>query len=349
MDNIFCGKRDEKKVIGENPNRRQWLAQGAGVLAAVALPHQAIASSVDSFPSKPLKAIVPFSPGGPTDTIARTTATSLSAALKYPVVVENRAGAAGIIAGDVVAKAVPDGHTLYIGSATTMLSMQFLFKKIPFDPQNDLVPVSRLCLAPSLLVVNSDLPVRNVQELLDYARMQKGKLSYGSFGIGSLGHLALATLSQLADADMTHIAYKGEAPMTQELLGGAIKIGMASVLSLKQHVASGKLRALAFTGSHRTPAMPDIPTFQELGFKEEALRISGWVGVATTGDTPSDIVNKLGAAVRIAQQQPEVKNQIMNAGFVPLTDDTPQRYRQDWLNELEIYKRLLRNVDLQPT
>ena len=331
----------------QRPDRRQWLQQGAGLLAAAALP-SAFASTAASFPSKPVRIVVPFAPGGATDVLARVTGNGLAGHLKQPVVVENRPGGAGLIGGDVVAKATPDGHNLYLGTTSTMLSMQFLFKKMPFDPQKDFAPVSRLCLAPIVLVVTPDVPAHNVKELVDYIRANKGKLSYGSYGIGSHAHLAFVTLDKLADGGMSHIAYRGEAPMTQELLGGSLKMGMGSILSLKQHIESGKLRALAFTGSHRVPALPDIPTFAEAGFKQEALSISGWLGAVTTGGTPPDIVDKLGAAFRSTLQQRDVNARVLAAGFVPFSDDTPQRYSKDWVTEMAIWKRLLHEADVQP-
>ncbi|WP_284337625.1 Bug family tripartite tricarboxylate transporter substrate binding protein [Comamonas sp. NoAH] len=330
-----------------HPERRLWLTQAACLLAASAVP-SAFADTAASYPTKPVRIVVPFAPGGATDVLARVTGNGLAAQLKQPVIIENRPGGAGLIGGDVVAKATPDGHNLYLGTTSTMLSMQFLFKKMPFDPQTNFAPVSRICWAPIVLVVNSELPVHTVNQLVEYIRANKGRLSYGSYGIGSHAHLAFVTLDKLANGGMTHIAYKGEAPMTQELVGGSLKMGMGSTLSLKQHIESGKLRALAFTGAHRVPALQDIPTFEEAGFKQEALRISGWLGVVATGGTPPEIVQKIGQAFRSALTQRDVNARVLTAGFVPLSDDTPQKFAKNWIEEMAIWKRLLHEADVQP-
>ncbi|WP_455554838.1 Bug family tripartite tricarboxylate transporter substrate binding protein [Comamonas sp.] len=330
-----------------HPNRRQWLKASAGLMAASALP-SAFANIATDFPSKPVRIVVPFAPGGATDVLARTAGNSLAAYLKQPVIVENRPGGGGLIGGDVIAKAAPDGYNIYLGTTSTVQSMQFLFKKMPFDPQKDFAPISRICWAPIVLVVTPDLPVHNVAELLEFIRTNKGKLSYGSYGLGSHGHLAFVTLDKLAGGQMSHVAYRGEAPLIQELLGGSLKMGMCSSLSLKQHVDAGKLRAIAFTGTQRVPTMPTVPTFAEAGYDQEALRISGWLGAVARGGTPPDITDKLGAAFRKTLQQPDINERILAAGFITINDDTPQRFSKDWFEEMAIWKRLLHDADVQP-
>lgn len=330
-------------------NRRQLLRMAAAASAA-GTTHWALASGdKPAFPSKPLRVIVPFAAGGATDVLARAVCDKLGQQLGQPSIVDNRPGAAGLLACDAVAKAAPDGHTLTLGTTSTMLSNQFMFKKLAYDPQKDLVPVVRICWAPIVLVVNSKLAARSLPELMAYAKANKGQLTYGSYGIGSQGHLALATLSKITDADMTHIAYKGEAPMVQDLAGGQLMIGIGSILSLKQHIDSGKLRAIAFTGRTRVPALPDVPTFADLGHQQDAFTISGWLGVAATGGTPAAVVDQLGAQIRKALQTREVNARVLTAGFVPLTDDGPQKYQTDWKRELPIWKQLLQDAGVQPT
>ena len=247
----------------------------AAAASAAGTTHWALASGdKPAFPSKPLRVIVPFAAGGATDVLARAVCDKLGQQLGQPSIVDNRPGAAGLLACDAVAKAAPDGHTLTLGTTSTMLSNQFMFKKLAYDPQKDLVPVVRICWAPIVLVVNSKLAARSLPELMAYAKANKGQLTYGSYGIGSQGHLALATLSKITDADMTHIAYKGEAPMVQDLAGGQLMIGIGSILSLKQHIDSGKLRAIAFTGRTRVPALPDVPTFADLGHQQDAFTLA---------------------------------------------------------------------------
>ena len=333
-------------------SRRQLLRAAAASAATAGLGASPLAfASGDkaAFPSKALRITVPFSAGGATDVLARAVCDKLGQQLGQPAIVDNRPGAAGILACDVVAKAAPDGHTLTLGTTSTMLSNQFMFKKVPYQPQKDLVPVVRICWAPIVLVVGPKVPATNLGELMAYVKSQKGKLSYGSYGIGSHGHLVLASLSNEANADMTHIAYKGEAPMVQDLVGGQLMMGIGSILSLKQHIDSGKLRAIAFTGKNRVPALPDIPTFAELGHKQDAFTISGWLGVAGTGGTPAAVVNQLGAEIRKALKTREVNARVLMAGFVPLAEDTPQQYQVDWTKELPIWKKLLDDAGVQPT
>ena len=306
-------------------------------------------ASDKTFPSKPLRFIVPFAAGGATDVLTRTVCDKLSTQMSQPSIVDNRPGAGGLLACDAVAKAAADGHTLTLGTTSTMLSNQFMFKKVPYDPQKDLVPVSRICWAPIVLVINNKLPVKTLDELMAYAKANKGQLTYGSYGIGSQGHLVLASLSKVTNSDMTHIAYKGEAPMVQDLVGGQLMVGIGSILSLKQHIDSGKLRAIAFTGQNRVPALPDIPTFAELGHKQDAFTVSGWLGVATTGGTPAAVVDQIAAEIRKALQTREANARVLMAGFVPLAEDTPQKYQADWKRELPIWKQLLKDAGVEPT
>ncbi|MGF6211065.1 Bug family tripartite tricarboxylate transporter substrate binding protein [Comamonas sp. 4034] len=330
-------------------SRRQLLRLATAASAAGTTSWTLASGDKPAFPTKPVRVIVPFAAGGATDVLARAVCDKLGQQIGQPSIVDNRPGAAGLLACDAVAKAAPDGHTLTLGTTSTMLSNQFMFKKLSYDPQKDLVPVVRICWAPIVLVVNSKLAARSLPELMAHAKANKGQLTYGSYGIGSQGHLALATLSKVTDSDMTHIAYKGEAPMVQDLVGGQLMIGIGSILSLKQHIDSGKLRAIAFTGRTRVPALPDVPTFAELGHQQDAFTVSGWLGVAATGSTPAAVVDQLGAQIRKTLQTREVNARVLMAGFVPLTDDSPQKYQADWKRELPIWKQLLQDAGVQPT
>lgn len=245
--------------------RRQWLGQAgaAGLLLAGALPLQA----AEPWPTKPVKIIVPFNAGGATDTVARLIGEKLSSRLGQPVLIDNRGGAAGILGTDAVAKAAPDGYTLVLSLSTSLLINQFLYTKMPYNAQRDLALVSLIANAPTVLVVNAGLPVSNGAELMAYMAKNKGKLSYGSWGVGSQAHLAGAYMSQAQDADMSHVAYKGEAPMLQDLIGGQIQLAFASALGAKPHIETGKLKAIGVTGEQRMTVLPNVPTLpeQEIG------------------------------------------------------------------------------------
>lgn len=229
-----------------------------------------------------------------------------------------------------------------------MLTNKYLYKKTPYDSTTDLKPLVRVCFSPIVLVVTSDVPAKDIKEYMAWIKANKGKLSYGSYGIGSLGHLACAALSKLADADMQHIAYKGEALMVQDMLGGQVKMGLGSMISLKAHIDSGKLRPLAVTGLRRVPLLPNIPTFTDAGLKSDALSIEGWLALAGPKDLPADIAKQWAAAATAAVTSREGNARIIAAGFVPAANDTLEQFGKDWLREGPIWDRLLKENDVQP-
>lgn len=328
-------------------NRRQLLALAAG--AAAASPLTALAQAQTSFATRPVRVVVPFAAGGATDVITRVLGERMAQRFGQAVVVDNKPGAAGLIAGEAVVKSAPDGMTALLGTTSTMLTNKYLYKKTPYDPLAELTPLVRVCLAPIALVVTADTPAQNLQEFMAWIRTQKGKLTYGSYGIGSHGQLACTTLSEVAGADMTHVAYKGEAPMVQDLLGGQVKIGMGSLLSLKAHIDSGKLRALAVTGPRRVPLLSDVPTFAEAGYPQDALSIVGWLAIAGPRDMPADVARQWAAAANYAVASREGMARIIAAGFVPVDDDTPEKFARLWAQEAPIWGRLLQAAGVQPS
>ena len=334
----------EAKSLG--CNRRQLLALAAS--AAVAGPLGAQAQDRTHFAARPLRVVVPFAAGGATDVIARVLGERMGQRFGQSVVVDNKPGAAGLIAGEAVAKAQPDGMTALLGTTSSMLTNKYLYKKTPYDPLTDLTPLVRVCLAPIALVVTADTPAQSLQEFMAWIQAMKGKLSYGSYGIGSHGQLACTTLSEVGGADMTHVAYKGEAPMVQDLLGGQVKIGMGSLLSLKSHIDAGKLRALAVTGPRRVPLLPDVPTFAEAGYPQDALSLVGWLAIAGPKGMPTDVARQWAQAANHAVASREGMARIIAAGFVPVDDDTPESFGRLWAQEGPIWGRLLQAAGVQP-
>lgn len=328
-------------------NRRQLLALAAG--AAAAGPLGAWAQTRPGFATRPVHIVVPFAAGGATDVIARVLGQHMAGRFGQPVVVENKPGAAGLIAGEAVAKSAPDGMTAMLGTTSSMLTNKYLYKKTPYDPLTDLTPLVRVCLAPIALVVTNDVPAQNMQEFMAWIGANKGKLSYGSYGIGSHGQLACTTLSEVAGANMAHVAYKGEAPMVQDLLGGQIKIGMGSLLSIKAHIDGGRLRALAVTGPRRVPLLPDVPTFVEAGYTQEALALVGWLALAGPKGLPAPVAREWAEAANHAVASRDGMARIIAAGFVPVDDDTPDRFARLWAEEAPIWGRLLQAAGVQPT
>ena len=329
-------------------NRRHLLALAAATAAAGPLGARAQAAPA-GFAARPVRVVVPFAAGGATDVIARILGERMAQRFGQSVVVDNKPGAAGLIAGEMVAKAPPDGMTALLGTTSSMLTNKYLYKKTPYDPLTELTPLVRVCLAPIALVVTADTPAQNLQDFMAWIRSQKGKLTYGSYGIGSHGQLACTTLSEVAGADMTHVAYKGEAPMVQDLLGRQIKIGMGSLLSLKAHVDAGKLRALAVTGPRRVPLLPEVPTFTEAGYPQDALSIVGWLAIAGPKAMPADVARQWALAANHAVASREGLARIIAAGFVPVDDDTPEKFARLWAQEAPVWGRLLQAAGVQPS
>lgn len=329
-------------------NRRRMLALAAA--AATAGPLGALAQTGQgSFATRPVRVVVPFAAGGATDVIARVLGERIAQRFGQAVVVDNKPGAAGLIAGEAVVKSPPDGMVALLGTTSSMLTNKYLYKKTPYDPLTELTPLVRVCLAPIVLVVTADIPAQNLQEFMAWIQAHKSKLSYGSYGIGSHGQLACTTLSEVASADMTHVAYKGEAPMVQDLLGGQVKIGMGSLLSLKPHIDAGKLRALAVTGPRRVPLLLDVPTFAEAGYRQDALSLVGWLAIAAPKGLPAEVARQWAAAANHAVASREGLARIIAAGFVPVDDDTPEKFARLWAQEAPIWGRLLQAAGVQPS
>lgn len=327
-----------------NTSRRHLLALAAGAVAVSPLSGWAQSAG---FATRTIRMLVPFAAGGATDTIARAVAQNVSGQLGQTVVVENKAGGAGLIAGEVLVKSPPDGLNMLLGTTSTMLTNKYLFKKTPYDPLTDVTPLVRVCLAPIVLVVSADTPARDMAQFMDWIKANKSKLSFGSYGMGSHGQMVLDTLSQAADADMTHIAYKGEAPMVNDLLGGQIKIGIGSMTTLRSHIDSGKLRALGVTGPNRIPLLLDVPTFQESGFTQDALTIVGWLAISGPGNMPAEVARQWAEAANRAVASREGRARIIAAGFVPVDTDTPESFSDIWQKEGPIWERLLREAGVE--
>lgn len=294
------------------------------------------------YPNKPIHMVVPFQAGGATDVLARVLGQAMSSQLGQPVVIDNKAGAAGIIGTDAVAKAAPDGYTITLGLSNSLLTNQFLYNKLPYDSQKDLVMVYRIAMAPLVLVVNPAVPAKNAQELVKYIQANKGKVAYGSYGTGAYPHLAGSHMSQTLKADMSHVAYKGEAPMVQDLIGGQIQMAFASALQVKPHVQAGKLRAIGTSGEKRMTTLPQVPTLNEQGLTDEAYRVTGWLAIAAPSGTPKPIVDRLALEVRNALKQPAVRDRVTGMGFEVLDNGTPEAFLAAYRQELPIWYRLIK-------
>ena len=319
-------------------SRRAWLCAAASTAALCGLSP---ALAQPAWPSKPIKMVVPFAAGGATDVLARVIGEKLAAGLGQPVIIDNKPGAAGIIGTDAVAKAAPDGYTIVLSLSNSLLTNQFLYEKLPYDTQRDLTLVYQIAMAPLVLVVHPSVPVKTGPELLKYVSENKGKLAYGSYGVGAYPHLAGAHMSLTQKADMNHVAYKGEAPMLQDLIGGQIQMAYASALVAKPHIEAGKLKAVGVTGERRMSTLPNVPTLAEQGLKDEAYRVTGWLAIAAPANTPKPIVQRLADEVRKATQQPDVQAKVAAMGF-EIKDSSPEAFAAAYQKERPIWERLIK-------
>lgn len=315
-------------------------AIGGGSLLATGASSAFAQAGKPAWPSKPIRVVVPFNAGGATDIMARTIGEVLAKRLGQPVVVDNKAGAAGILGTEAVAKAAPDGHTLLLSLSTSMLINQFLYNKLPYNPQKDIALITQVAAAPVTLVVHPSVPANNMKELLAYVKAHKGKLSYGSWGVGSYAHLAGAYMSKTMDADMNHAAYKGEAPMIQELIGGQLQLCFSSALNTKPFIESGRLKAIGVTGKERMEILPKLPTIFEQGVTDDAYSIYGWVAMGAPASTPKEVVDQLYGHLREIIKDPKVLERITGAGFIPMMN-SPQAFRDNYQRDMPIWKALV--------
>jgi len=282
----------------------------AGLIAAgLSLP---LAAEAD-YPDRPVRLIVGFSAGGTTDVIARIIAKELTQTLGQTFVIENRPGAGSNIGAEQVARATPDGYTLYFMAVTNAIN-HTLYPKLNFDITKDFTPVAMGARVPNVLVVNPKLPVKSVKELVDYAKANPGKMAFASSGSGTSIHMAGELFKLQAGIDVLHVPYKGSAPALTDLIGGQVDYDFDNMPSAWPHVQSGKLRALAVTTAERSPTAPDLPTMKESGFPD--FDVSSWFGLTAPAGTPPEVIEKLNAAVVKAQDSAEVQQTFKQLGAV---------------------------------
>ena len=320
-------------------NRRRQLIAAATTATSVGLLGLP-AWAKQAYPAKPIRFIVPFNPGGATDIVARVLGEAMSKQLGQPIIVENKAGAAGMLGTDQVAKSAPDGYNVVLSLSTSLLINQYLYTKMAYNPQKDLLMLSELASAPVTLVVHPSVPANNMKELLAWVKANKGKVSYGSWGVGSYAHLGGAYMSKTMDADMSHVAYRGEAPMIQELIGGQLQLCFSSAQNTKPFIDNGRLKAIGVTGKERMTVLPNLPTIYEQGVTDDAYAIAGFVGMALPAGTPKDVVDALTAAIQHAAQDPKVKERIDGAGFLPVFSNA-EAFSKTYAKAAPVWKSLV--------
>ncbi len=306
-----------------------------GVLLAVCAV--ATVASAQSYPSKPVRLVVGFAPGGAADTVARALGEPLSRALGQPIVIENRAGAGSSIAAENVAKSPPDGYSILIASPASISVNPAINPKLNYRP-GDLVAVTKVSSSPLLIVVNPATGITSVKELVAAARKAPGKLNYATSGVGSAPHFGAALFSQVAGVEMVHVPFKGGSPAVVSLVAGDTQVSFATPPSVLPMVKAGRLRALAVTSTERSPLMPEVPGMAEAGVPE--FSISFWYGIFVPAGTPPEIVKKLFEAITVAAQRPEVKAILGREGTEVALSRSPEEFAAFLVEDSKLWVRL---------
>jgi tripartite-type tricarboxylate transporter receptor subunit TctC len=317
-----------------------WLS--IGVLSFLQILSCAV--QAQTFPQKPIKLIVPFATGGSTDLVARLLAERMGPFLGQNVIVENRAGAGGVLGADAVAKAAPDGYTLLMGTVSTHGASPAIYKKIPYDAIKDFEPITNVMSVPSVLTIHPKVPAKTLSEFVALAKASPGKYSYGSPGNGSLGHANVENFLQLAGIELLHVPYKGSGLALNDALAGQIDVLTDNLPSSLPHIQSGRLRPLALLSLQRSKLLPDVPTYKEAGFSE--MDEGGWFGLLAPAKTPRAVILKLKTAAHQAMQDPVFKARTEAIDGVPMAN-TPEQFAEQIKKALARYQRIAKAAHIQ--
>jgi len=322
--------------------RRGFVALAIGVMTAIASPW--VHAQTDTYPQKPIRLVVPFAAGSGTDAVARLIAQSLGEMLKVSVFVDNKAGANGVIGAETVAKATPDGYTLFVTTNTTHSANPSLMKSLPYDPVKDFAPVSRMGNLPFMLVVNPALPVKSVVELIAYGKANPGKLTYASGN--STGIVSGATFARLTKIDMLHVPYKSTPPAITDLIGGQVSMMFVDTAAGLNMVKAGKLRALAVTTKERTKLFPELPALAETP-ELKGFDITSWNGIYAPAGTPKPIIVKLNHALVAIANDGSFRERSAKLGFDAF-GSTPEEFGTFTVNEIAKWAQLIQAAGIQP-
>ncbi len=306
-------------------------------LAAVSAAH------AQSWPSKPVTLVVPFPPGGSTDTLARAIAAGLQAQFGQSFIVDNKPGATGTVGAALVKRAPADGYTLFVSSLGPFVIAPHLYKSVPYDPTRDFDLLTVAVQAPNVLVVPESSPHKSVAELIAHLKSQPDKMTFASSGSGSSDHLTAELFWQQSGTKGVHVPYKGGAPAITDLLGGQVDASFQNINAIIQHVRGGKLRALAITSAKRSSLLPDVPTLDELGVKD--VDVYSWQAVAAPKGLPADVKSKLHAALVSALNDPQVKEKFLSVGF-ELVANTPEQFEAFQKAEFDRWKQLIQSRNI---
>jgi tripartite-type tricarboxylate transporter receptor subunit TctC len=315
------------------------------LLTGVALLLLPALASAQDFPNKPIRLIVPFPPGGPNDIIARVVGQRMSELIKQPVVIENRGGQGGVLGTDAVAKAAPDGYTIGIVSASSLV-INPTMEKVPYDVARDFAPVTLVTTVPEMLVVASNVAAKDMGELVALARGQPGKLNFASAGVGGLPHLAGELFKLTAGIDIVHVPYRGAAPAINDLLGQQVQMAFLDLPVILPHIKSGMLRPIALGAPKRAPTSPEVPTTAEVGMPD--LLIENWYGMIAPGGTPANIVKLINRTANEAMSDPQVAQKLADQGLT-VAGDTPEHFRDYIGAESQKWAKVIKDAGIGTT
>ncbi len=312
----------------------------AATLAVAVATLAGTVAQAQEWPSRPVKIVVPFSPGGAVDGPTRVIAQELSKRWNVGVVIDNKPGAGGTIGTEMVAKAPPDGYTLLLASQTNAISAS-IYKTLPYDPVEDFAPISLLGREPGVLVVHPSFPARTLKEFIGYVKENPGKIDYASSGNGSGQHLFMAKLASMTGMKMTHVPYKGSGQATADLLGGVVPVSIPGTAGMVAHIKAGRLRPIAVTGANRSPQLPDVPTIAEAGVPGYEAYV--WMGLLAPKGTPQAIIDRIYRDLQEALASADVKSYMTNAGM-EIVGSTPQEFARFFRDERDQWGRVVRET-----
>ncbi len=316
----------------------------AAALAALAVAGTCLAQGVTDYPSRPVRMVIPFAPGGTADTIGRIVSDNLMVRLGKPVVLDSRPGANSVLGCQIVAQSNPDGHTMIVVAAGFAVNPS-LMKRLPYDSLRDLAPVGLVGNGPYLLVTHPSIPAKTVSEFVAYAKTRPGQIAYATTGIGSPGHLAGELLRTMAGIDILHVPYKGGGAVMPDLLAGRVQSHYSSVSTAATHVRAGKLNAIAMTTPRRSPAMPEVPTFHESGLK--GYDVTGWYGILAPGKTPPAIVNHINGELQKVLADGVTLKRLEQIGIDP-APSSPAHFASLIKTEIPKWAKLLKAAGIEP-
>lgn len=318
---------------------RCWVAAAAACMVALYCVH----GLAQSYPNRPVRFVVPFAPGGSTDTLARILSQRLADALGQQVVVDNRSGGNGNIGMEIVAHAAPDGHTIVLGYIANLAIAPSLYAKLPFDPVKDFAPLTQLATSPNVLVAHPSVAARNLKELIALAKAKP--VNFASSGVASVGHLTGELLNSLAGTRMVHVPYKGSGQAVTDLLGGHVQLMFSGFSSTLPHIKAGKLHPLAVTGIERSAALPEVPTIAEQGFPK--FEATAWYGVLAPANTPKPVTGRLHGEIVKILKQPDVAQRLGGLGF-EIVGSTPEQFGAYIKTEITKWAKVVKASGAKP-